>query len=477
MSSPASGSSAVPPPKNEKFIRMTTAPVEKLVLSLAAPSIAIMLVSALYNMVDTYFVSSLGTSEVASVGIAFPLMTLIQATGFLFGQGSGNYMARALGAQNTEGASRMAATGFVSGFVFAALLALAGLVFLEPLVDLLGATATIRPHAMDYTFYILLASPWMVSAMVLNQQLRFQGSASIALVGILSGVVLNIFLAPLFIFGFRLGVKGAAIATMISQMLSFAILLFYGCTRKGNIPIRLSHFSPSPSRYVEMVRGGIPALIRQGLMSVATILINHFAKNYGDAAIAAISIVNRLCMFANSTILGIGQGFQPVCGFNYGAKLYSRVRKSFWFCARICIIGLFIVCIALAAFAPGIIALFRKDDLEVITIGTRGLRLNCISLPFMGLVMMVNMMTQTMGKALEASVVAGARQGIFLIPSLFILGPLLGLLGVQLCTPVADLMSLLIAIPIMIRILRQLSVPDCPGENTVNVKEVSVATD
>ena len=457
------GAQADSSPKSDTFTKMTTAPVEKLILNLAAPSITIMLISAIYNLTDTYFVASLGTSEVAAVGIAFPLMALIQAMGFFFGQGSGNYMARALGAQDTDGASRMAATGFASGFIFMAALTAAGLFGLEPLVNILGATATIRPHAMDYIFPTLLGAPWMVSAMVLNQQLRFQGSASIAMVGMLSGAVLNIILDPIFIFALGLGVKGAGYATLISQIVSFLILLCYGCTRKGNIPIRLSHFSPSVSRYVEMIRGGIPALIRQGLMSIATIIINHFARNYGDAAIAAISIVNRLCMFSSSVIVGFGQGFQPVCGFNYGAKLYSRVRKSFWFCVRVCTIGLLVICIAMAVFAPQIIALFRKDDLEVIAIGARGLRFNCISLPFMAFVIMINMMTQTMGKALEASIVASARQGIFLIPTIFILSPLLGLLGIQLSTPAADLMSLIIAIPITIRTLKILSAPDSAG--------------
>jgi Na+-driven multidrug efflux pump len=195
-------------------------------------------------------------------------------------------------------------------------------------------------------------------------------------------------------------------------------------------------------------------------MSVATIIINRFAKGYGDSAIAAISIVNRLCMFANAVILGFGQGFQPVCGFNYGAKLYSRVKKAFWFCVRICCIGLLITAIVFIIFAPQIIALFRKDDLDVIAIGTRGLRLNCISIPFMGIVIMNNMMSQTMGKAMEASIVVLSRQGLCLIPAIFILGPLFGLFGIQLATPVADLLSLFIVIPIMIRILRVLSRPD-----------------
>jgi len=448
------------PAKNEKYKRMTAAPVEKLVLSLAGPSVTIMIISALYNMADTYFVSSLGTSQVAAVGIAFPLMAVIQAMGFFFGQGSGNYISRALGAQDTENASRMAATGFISGFFIMAIIACAGLVFLKPLVEGLGTTQTIRPFATEYVFFILLASPWMTAATVINQQLRFQGSAAIAMTGMLSGAILNILLDPLFIFVFGFGVKGAAIATMISQITSFLILLCYGTTRKDSIPIKLKYFSPSAQRYAEMFRGGIPALLRQGIMSVSTIIINHFARPYGDAAIAAISITNRLGMFANSIVLGFGQGFQPVCGFNYGAKLYSRVKKAFWFCVHFCFISLLAISAALAIFAPGIIALFRKDDLEVITLGARGLRLLCISLPFTGGVILVNMMTQTMGKALEASIVALSRQGLFLIPCLFILRPLMGLFGIQLATPASNLASLVIVIPITIRILKVLSVKD-----------------
>jgi putative MATE family efflux protein len=449
-----------PPEKGGKFVRMTTDPVEKLILTLAGPSIAIMMIYALYNMADTYFVSMLGTSQVAAVGIAFPLMAIIQAMGFFFGQGSGNYMARALGAQDTEGASRMAATGLISGFAVMAVIAALGLAALGPLVDGLGATETIRPFAKEFTFFILLASPWMVAATVLNQQLRFQGSAAIAMTGMLSGAILNIFLDPLFIFVFGMGVRGAAIATMISQMVSFAILFFYGSTRTGNIPIRFGAFSPSLPRYAEMFRGGIPALLRQSLMSVASIIINHFARPYGDAAIAAISISNRISMFATSVVLGFGQGFQPVCGFNYGAKLFSRVRKAFWFCVRFCSSALLILSIVMAIFAPRIVALFRKDDAEVIAIGAFGLRLQCISLPFAAGIIIVNMMTQTMGKALEASIVALSRQGLFLIPSLFLLGPLLGLTGIQLARPVSELASLVIVIPILIRILKLLSVPD-----------------
>jgi len=461
--------------KSDKFIRMTTAPVEKLIFSLAGPSIVIMLISALYNTADTYFVSSLGTSAVAAVGIAFPLMTIIQALGFFFGQGSGNFMARALGARNTEAASRMAATSLITSVVLTALLAIIGIIFIEPFVDGLGATETIRPYAKDYIFFILLASPWMVAATVLNQQLRYQGSAAIAMVGMLSGAILNILLDPLFIFVFNWGVKGAAAATLVCQMLSFFLLFFYGCTRREIVPIKFRNFSFSPSQYIEMFRGGVPSLIRMGLMSVANILINHFAKGYGDAAIAAISIINRLCMLANSAVLGFAQGFQPVCGFNYGAKLYSRVRKAFWFCVRFCSGGLLVLSILMAIYARPIITLFRKDDPDVIAIGTLGLRLYCISLPFTAIVMMINMLTQTMGRALEASIAATARQGLTLIPVLFILKPLLGLLGVQLVTPVADMLSLIIVIPIMVKTLRSISVPDEVNNETVPAVSPEIA--
>jgi putative MATE family efflux protein len=451
---------------------MTTAPVEKLVWALAVPSMVIMLISGLYNMADTYFVGALGTSAVGAVGIAFPLMAIIQALGFFFGQGSGNYISRELGAQRTENAAKMAATGFFSVILVMAGLSAAGLITLPALVKALGATPTILPYAKDYIGFILIGAPVMTGSLVLNQQLRFQGSAIYAMVGMISGAILNIFLDPLFIYGFNLGVRGAALATIISQVISCVILLI-GCSKKENIHIYFRNFTPSFSNYREIFRGGIPALLRQGLMSIATIVINHFAGVYGDAAIAAISIVNRIFMFASSAMLGIGQGFQPVCGFNYGAKRYDRVKKGFWFCVKITSTGLFLIAAVTALFAAQIIALFR-DDPEVIRIGVVSLRLHCISLPFIAWVVMCNMMTQTIGKSLEASLFAMSRQGLFLLPALFILTPFLGLLGVQLSLPVADILSFFLAIPLAARVLREMKeIPEGPhvfyGETAKNM--------
>jgi putative MATE family efflux protein len=436
---------------------MTSVPVEKLICSLALPNIVIMLVSALYNMADTYFVGSLGTSVVAAVGIAFPLMSIIQAIGFFFGQGSGNYISRALGAQEVEKAARVAATAFFSGILLMTVLAFTCVVFINTLVIFLGTTPTIIPYAVSYLFFILMASPWMVGATILNQQLRSQGSSAIAMMGMTSGAILNIFLDPLFIFVFHMGIKGAALATMVSQITSFFIL-FISCRRKGNIPIDLKRFLPSIKIYYEIFRGGIPSLLRQSLTSLTTIVINHLAGAYGDAAIAAISIVNRLYLFSNSIMMGFGQGFQPVCGFNFGAKLYDRVKKGFWFCVRFAFCGLLFISGIMISFAPWIIAAFRKDDPEVIRIGTLGLRIHCLSLPFVSWVIMSNIMLQTTGNALFASIVSISRHSLFLLPLLLILTRLfsLGLFGIQLSLPLADMMAFLLTIILSLKVLHKM---------------------
>jgi putative MATE family efflux protein len=439
--------------QQSKFEQMTTAPVERLVCRLALPSIVIMLISALYNLADTYFVSSLGTSAVGAVGVVFPLMAVIQALGFFFGHGSGNYISRRLGAQDLESAARMATTGFFSSLVCGAVIGGAGLLFLSPLSLALGSTATILPYARQYMRFILIGTPWMAGSLVLNNQLRFQGSAAYGMVGMISGAVLNIALDPLFIFVLKMGVTGASLATCISQFVGCAILLT-GCSGKGNLAIRFRNFSPRPALYREMLRGGLPSLFRQGLGSVGAILLNHFAGVYGDAAIAAISIVNRVVMMAFSLMVGFGQGFQPVCGFNYGAGLYSRVKKAFWFCVRLSFFIAIPLAVAGFIFAADIIRIFRREDLDVIRIGARSLRLMAFAFPFTGWVLLSNMMLQTIGKPVEASILAMSRQTLFLIPALFILSPLFGLLGVQLSQAVADIASVLLAIPITAKVLR-----------------------
>ena len=443
----------------QKFHEMTEAPVGRLVCRLAAPCIISMLVTAFYNMADTFFVGMLkNPSATGAVGVVFSLMAIIQAVGFFFGHGSGNFISRELGKQHMEEAENMAATGFFSALAAGILICLLGQLFLTPLATLLGSTPTILPYSRAYLRIILFGAPWMTASLVLNNQLRFQGSAAYAMVGITSGAVLNIALDPIMIFWMDLGVAGAAWATIISQFISFCLLLA-GCARGGNLRIRISKVQLKPAYYVMIIKGGLPSLSRQGLASVATICLNQAAGPYGDTAIAAMGIVQRITMFGGSAMIGFGQGFQPVCGFNYGAQLYSRVRQGFWFCVKTST-G-FLAVISLLGFlsAPQLISLFR-DDPEVVAIGAAALRFQCVTFCTMSWVTMSNMMLQTIGRTGPATFLAMARQGIFFVPLVWLLSGTLGLLGVQITQSASDLLTLLAAIPIQRRVLRQLSVPD-----------------
>ena len=436
-----------------KYKKMTEPPVSRLICRLAVPCIISMLVTSFYNMADTYFVGMLkSNAATGAVGVVFSMMAIIQAVGFFFGQGSGNYISRELGKKNYQEASNMAATGFFSALAAGTLICVVGQIFLEPLAYMLGSTPTILPYTAAYLRVILLGAPWMTSSLVLNNQLRFQGSASYAMVGIVSGAILNIALDPLLIFVFDLGVAGAGWATIISQFVSFCLLL-RGCSKGSNIHINIRNVKIQWHYYQMIIRGGLPSLARQSLASVATICLNHAAQPYGDAAIAAMGVVQRITMFGASTMLGFGQGFQPVCGFNYGAGLYSRVKAGFWFCVKVSFGFLVTVGIAGYLFAPNLVALFR-DDPAVIEFGTRALRFQCMTLWIQSWVVMSNMMMQSIGRTVPATFLAVARQGLFFIPIVLILPPLLDALGIQVAQSAADLLTFLCAVPIQLRVLQ-----------------------
>jgi putative MATE family efflux protein len=444
--------------QEQKFHQMTETPVGRLICRLALPCIISMLVTSFYNMADTFFVGMLkSNSATGAVGVVFSLMAIIQAVGFFFGHGSGNFISRELGRQNFDEASKMAATGFFSALAAGALICALGLLFLEPLALLLGSTATILPYTKAYLQVILLGAPWMTASLVLNNQLRYQGSAAYAMVGIASGAVLNIGLDPLLIFVFDLGVAGAAWATIISQFVSFCLLLA-GCAKGGNLHIHISRVQCHWFWYGQIIRGGLPSLARQGLASVAAICLNRAAGPYGDAAIAAMGVVQRITMFGGSAMIGFGQGFQPMCGFNFGAGLYQRVKDGFWFCVKTSTVFLAAVGALGFFFAPQLIALFR-DDPEVIAIGSAALRFQCATLCLSSWIVMSNMMLQTIGRTGPATFVAMARQGVFFIPLVYILSRALGLSGVEMTQSAADILTLLCAVPIQLHALRTLERP------------------
>lgn len=441
-------------PENKREA-MLTEPVSRLVVSLAIPTIISMLVTSFYNMADTFFVGKIGTSATGAVGVVFSLMAVIQALGFFFGHGSGNNMSRMLGAGDLEGAKRIASTGFFLSLFSGTLLMAIGLCVTTPLARLLGSTETILPHAVSYLRTILLGAPYMMASLTLNNQLRFQGNAFYAMIGIGFGGILNVALDPLFIFVFDMGVSGAALATILSQFVSFCILL-KAAIKKENVGIHISMVTINQNMLVRIFKGGIPSLARQGLGSISTICLNLAAGPYGDAAIAAMSIVSRVTYFAFSSIIGFGQGFQPVCGYNYGAGRTDRVKEAYLFCVKISTIVLFILAILGWILSPDLIAAFRKGDPDVLAIGALALRLQCLSLPLLGLTTMSNMLFQTMGKAGIATLLAMARQGICFIPLILTLPHLLGLLGVQLSQTLADVLAFTLAIPFVLKELKRL---------------------
>lgn len=443
----------------EKVEYMQSEPIPRLVCEMAVPTIISMLVTSFYNMADTFFVGKINTQATGAVGVVFSVMALIQACGFFFGHGSGNFISRKLGAGEFEDANRMAAVGFFCAFATGAAMGALGLFFLDPLSRLLGSTPTILPYTKAYLRIILIGTPFMMSSLVLNNQLRFQGSAAYAMVGIVSGAVLNIVLDPFLIFVCSMGVSGAALATIISQIVSFGLLLLMS-RRGGNIQVQLKNFRPDKYYLKEIANGGLPSLFRQGLGSIAQVCMNHSAGIYGgiysDAAIAGMSIVNRITMFANSALIGFGQGFQPVCGMNYGGGKYNRVREAFFFCVKYAVVFLLAVSLTGFVFAEPIVSIFRRDDLDVIRIGTLTLRFQCIVFPLNSWIVMSNMMLQSTGKAVRASLLASARQGLFFIPFILILPAFLGLLGVQMSQMCSDICSFLLALPLSWSLLNEM---------------------
>ncbi len=442
--------------KEEKYKQMVETPVEKLIPKLAVPTIISMLVTSIYNMADTFFVSQIGTSASGAVGVMFSAMAMIQAVGFTLGMGSGNNISRALGNREEEKAGIFAATAFFTAGIIGIMIALFGILFSRELVMFLGATETIAPYAQDYAKYILFAAPFMMTSFVLNNILRAQGSAMFAMVGITTGGILNMILDPILIFGFDMGISGAAIATMVSQMISFGILLYQSNSHADCIGIQISRFRPSFAVYGSILHAGLPSFCRQGLASVATVVLNYAAGPYGDAAIAAMSIVNRFMMFINSSLIGFGQGFQPVCGFNFGANRYDRVLKAYWFCVKVAVTMLTVFGIAAFIFSGSIITAFRREDQEVIRIGTLALRLQLLTMPLQAWVIMINMLTQSIGYGFRASIVSMGRQGLFLIPSLLILPNVFGLLGLQMAQPIADVFTCILGTMIVVGVLKEL---------------------
>ncbi len=431
---------------NDRYSFLTQTPVPKLIMKLAVPTILSMLVTGFYNSADTFFVGRISTEATAAVGLVFSVMAIIQAIAFFFGHGSGNYLSRMLGAGNWKEASEMASTGFAAALVTGIAVAVLGNLFARPIGFSLGASEATIQDTLIYMRIILIGAPFTIGQFVLNNQLRFQGSAVYAMVGLMAGAVINVGLDPLLIFGFHMGVAGAAAATVSGQVISFLVLLM-GSRRGGNIRLRLSDVHMSLHFVKEVTNGGSPSLFRQGLAAISTLLLNHAAGTWGgDAAIAAMSVVMRILMMLSSALIGFGQGYQPVCSFNYGARLYHRVRQGFWFCVKYGTIFLTVAAALCFVFAQPVISFFRNDP-DVVKVGIVALRAQAITLPLMGMIVITNMMLQSTGKGVKASIASSARNGIFFIPLILILPRAFGLFGVEITQACADVLSFILAVP------------------------------
>ncbi len=439
---------------------MLTEPIGPLLFKKAAPTVLIQLITVIYNTADTYFVAKIDTGASAAVGIVFSLMAIIQATGGSIGMGATSLISPMLGQKRVDDASTVGSSAALMSIIAGALIGVLGLCFLRPLVHLIGARDEVVPYAVDYARFILIGAPFMTFAFVLNNILRSEGQATYSMLAMISGGILNLFIDPLLIFGFKMGIAGAALATMISQMTSFTIMAIIFLRDRSIVRLRPQYIGRKASVYLHIVRMGVPTLFRQGMASLSSALLNIQAAPFGAAAVAAISIANKLYMFVRHIVLGIGQGFQPIAGYCFGAKRYSRVKKVFWFATASATVICAAITVSVFFFRESIMVWFRNDP-DVVRIGSAMLRFLCVTIPLMGFSTYVNQLYQSLGFAVGATILASCRQGIFFVPLVFLLPALFGLTGIEAVQASADLLTFLVSIPFLIYFFRKhLSAPD-----------------
>lgn len=440
---------------DSQYIKMTQTPVARLVLMLGIPTTVSMLITNIYNMADSYFVSQISLSAGGAPSIVFGVMSILQAFGFMFGHGAGSHISRQLGAKNIEKANRYASTGFFYSLLCGTVIMSLGLICLKPLMLLLGSTATILPHAMDYGFWIFMAAPAMTASCVLNNILRYEGKATLAMIGLTTGGILNIILDPIFIFYLEMDISGAGLATAVSQYISFGILLSVFLLKKTQSRISIFYIADEFGTLWEIIHTGLPSLARQGLNSVSTMVLNIQAKPFLDPAIAAMGYVGRTSSLIFSVGLGIGQGFQPVAAFNYGAKKYSRVKKSAYFTTVFGAAFMAVISACCFALAPQIISLFR-DEAEVIRIGSEALRIQCVFLIFLPVSVVATMLFQSIGKSVPALILSCLQSGLLFIPLCLTLPRFFGITGIEIAQPIAYFLTSLVSLPMALSFLKRL---------------------
>ena len=445
------------PNQESRRLMMLNDPISKVIPKMAIPTIVAFLITSIYSLADTYFVSSLGTNATAAVSVNASLDQMIMMCGSMLAMGANSYIARLLGEGNEKKASQVLSTSFFAAFAMGAVLLVFGSIFMVPMVRLLGATPTCEQYSIDYATYILLAAPIMASNFVMNQCLRSEGSATLSMVGMAFGGILNIILDPIFIFTLDMGVAGASLATAISKIVSFAILIFPYVTRRSLLNLSVKNFKPTMDIVTKVVSVGSSSLFRNGLNVVSAIMLNNIAGGISDSVLAAVGVSNKIMMFPFCIILGFGNGFQPVAGFNWGAKRFDRVEESYKFSSRVSLIGSVIMAVIIAVFCDQLIVLFAGTDQEMRRIGAFCILAQCIALPVHAWVAIVNMLCVGLGNAKGAMLLATARQGTCFIPIVHIVAALLGAYGVASVQALADVLSLALAFPLMIAMNKKIT--------------------
>lgn len=444
--------------QEQRSALMANEPIPRLIFKMSIPTIIAFLINSIYSLADTYFVSSFGDKATAAVGVNASLDQLIMMCGSMLAVGANSYIARLLGQGQDKKASQVLSTAFFLAFGIGAVLTVFGSVFMTPMVRLMGATADSEAYAIDYASYVLLAAPFMASSFVMNQCLRSEGSATLSMIGMGAGGILNCVLDPIFIFdwGLGMGVAGASLATAISKLISFSILLFPYITRRSMLHLSIRNFNFCKDIIAKIVSVGSSSMFRSGLAVVSSMLLNNLAGDIGGTGLlGGISVSNRIMMFPFSIILGFGTGFQPVAGFNWGARKYDRVRQSYRFCSVVAIIGSIVLAAVLAVYAEAIIAIFGEsgDQQEY---GALCIRLQCLALPIHSWVAVVNMLCAGLGKAKGAFILSTSRQGTCFIPVLYPLVYLFRANGIVAVQAVADVLTLVFAIPIAIKVTKEI---------------------
>lgn len=443
--------------ETKQFDKMVNTPIKKLVLSLGIPTIISMLITSVYNIADTFFVSQLGTSASGAVSVIFPLMAIIQAIGFTLGMGGGSVISSLLGEKRDEEAQVVGSSAFYSAIILGLVITVSSLLFMNPLLKLLGSTDTALEYARDYALYIVLGAPIMTGSFVLNNLLRSEGKSKLAMIGLTAGGLLNIVLDPLFIFKLDMGISGAAVATLLSQLTSFIILLSMFVFKKSIITLSIFKISRSFNVYSEVIKVGFPSMCRQGLASIATILLNNQAKLYGgDPALSAMGITSKIFMVIFSISLGIGQGYQPVCGYNYYSKRFDRVKEAMWFTLIVMLITMSVLSIFFFVFSTQVMEVFR-DDQEVIKIGSKALKFQCAVMPFLSINTICNMTYQSTKQKVKATILSCCRQGIFFIPLIIVLPMIFDINGVVSTQAAADLLTFVFSVFFFINLCKDIN--------------------